>query len=82
MMSEGEALRHAIRQKCLYCCGSSIKVAAGCTSEDCPLWPYRPQFAPRKPKNKGTVQISMHMVLEMQGGERCERLNKRQGYSG
>ena len=78
MMSEGEALRHAIRQKC----GGSIKVAAGCTSEDCPLWPYRPQFAPRKPKNKGTVQISMHMVLEMQGGERCERLNKRQGYSG
>ena len=47
MMSEGEALRHAIRQKCLYCCGGSIKVAAGCTSEDCPLWPYRPQFAPR-----------------------------------
>mgnify|MGYP000481250572 CR=1 FL=1 len=28
MMSEGEALRHAIRQKCLYCCGGSIKVDA------------------------------------------------------
>lgn len=79
MTSESETLRRVIVKKCVYCCGGSIKEAARCTSEDCPLWPYRPQFTPRKPKNKGTVQISMNMLLDMQGGTRCGRQSKTRG---
>lgn len=64
---EGETLRRVIRQKCVYCCGGSTREAARCTSEDCPLWPYRPQFTGRKGNRKGNIQISIQMVLEEDG---------------
>ena len=67
---ESETLRRVIVRKCVYCCGGSTKEAARCTSEDCPLWPYRPQVIRRKPRKKDAVQITMRMVFEAKGGAR------------
>ena len=63
-MSRQSDLTSVIRRKCVYCCGGSIREAARCTSEECPLWAYRPK-APQRPKRgKGVVQITMRMYLE------------------
>ena len=67
---ESETLRRVIFRKCVYCCGGSTKEAARCTSEDCTLRPYRPQFIRRKPRKKDAVQITVQMILETNGGAR------------
>lgn len=69
-MGEREDLLRAIRRKCVYCCGGSVKEAARCRSEECPLWKYRPAFAQRQKKRKGAVQITMRMLFETKGGIR------------
>ena len=69
-MGAREDLLRVIRRKCVYCCGGSVKEAARCGSEECPLWKYRPPFIQRQKKRKGTVQITMRMLFETKGGIR------------
>lgn len=72
-MDDSGKLLRVIRQKCIYCCGGSTKEAARCTSEECPLWAYRPQSTPpaQRRRSRGTVQITMSMVLETKGGRQA-----------
>lgn len=41
MENEAEALRRAIRARCLDCMGNCRAQVAQCSSEKCSLWPYR-----------------------------------------
>jgi hypothetical protein len=45
---------HAIRQKCIDCCGGSFKEVRLCTSYNCPLYPLRLGKNPGRHPSKRT----------------------------
>lgn len=69
-MSDERKLLSVIRAKCLDCCTGSIKMAATCPIETCPLWPYRPEMPRRRTgKTKQNVQMRMEIVFEVKKGK-------------
>ena len=65
MNNETSVLKSVIRRKCLYCCTGSIKMAAKCNIESCPLWPYRPEMPARRTgRTKKPVQITIDYLIE------------------
>lgn len=65
MKRDSASLMSVIRRKCLYCCTGSIKMAATCPIEACPLWPYRPEMpVRRKGKRNRNVQITIDLLIE------------------
>lgn len=51
-----EMLLRVIRRYCLLCCGGSKKLVKACTTNDCPLHPYRNCTA--------LVQIDMAALMD------------------
>lgn len=70
MNRESAVLMSVIRRKCICCCTGSIKMAATCNIESCPLWPYRPEMPKRRTgKTKQNVQMRMEIVFEVKKGK-------------
>ena len=55
---------HAIRLKCLDCCGGSLREVWNCASTGCPLFRFRP-LPPRPPAPRKGEQISFLELREV-----------------